>query len=230
MKFFNAILFIVILVFLTGCNLYSESTSYTIDDTKYVTGFYDELFTNSQTTKFAGDYYSNSDDIWDEKKVDVEGQTGYEITFSEFDMYSIIVNMWEFKIFVNENQIEDAKEYYHDMENFHYYVAYSYEAYEYDKYVEIKEEEMFDYYLKELNDYDGKSQLLEGINHETNQYFIYKISKDGLFTSLRNSYYIVDDQLYKFTRFDDDKYYGIIIEEDVSNYFIEIINKNLNND
>jgi hypothetical protein len=50
----------------------------------------------------------------------------------------------------------------------------------------------------------------------------YKISKDGLLTSLRHEIYLIDGNLYLFTVFDgrEDQYYGVKLDHDLNSYLI----------
>ena len=81
--------------------------------------------------------------------------------------------------------------------------------------------------LKELNGVNKFNQKeYAEINFETKAYFFYKISDDGLLTSSREKYYIIDKKLILLTMIKNDKFYGVEIEDELSNYFINLISMN----
>lgn len=227
-KNFLIVAVFILISMLLSCHFYDASSNYIINNNTYISGFYEGLFANSDSRIFPGDLVGNSDDVWSESKIDIEATSGYKISFSPFDMYTILINAWEYEIFVNENQFTAAKLYYEVDDHFYYYLAYdSSLTYDYEYCVEISLDTDIPYYLEILNDYTGDVELLDGLSSDSRAYYFYKISKDGLFTTVRDTYYIIDNHLFLFTQCDDSLYYGIEIEKSISDYFIELINNNL---
>lgn len=223
------ILILIVLSFiLTGCGVSIVYRlgyyPYIIDDVKYVTGFYDDLYTNSHEGCFLGDLYETSDDIWGLPTIKINNKKAIELNHPHYKMYSILVNSWEYKLFVDENDFANATHYYRDMYRFRYYIARGTTT-TYNKVLEIDKIDKFSLMLEGLKFYKYEEELTIDSKQEE-AYFFYKISTDGLLTSKREEYYIIDNHVYKFLYMKDDMYHYGKLDYDTSLYFLVLIRTN----
>lgn len=209
---------------LSSCFHPKTPEKYVIEGIVYKTGFYDGLFTNSQVNCFLGDLQGKSDDLWNETHVTVDDTSGYHISYAKYDIYSIIYGIWLYSLYVSEDQFVEATQYYSSFENFNYYWSKGHPT-QYNETSEINVSELHNEKLSQLNSVrDVNSKIYSQITHTTESYYFYKISTDGLLTTLRNIYYIIDGRLYLYAMCIEDSYYCCEIDKELSDYFIQLIN------
>lgn len=221
---------LILCSFALGCGKKEIPNSVKLNNEIYKTGFYGDLKPCSSQNGFLGDLYGKSTDVWNCPQVKASGMEGYKVDYAEFSILSLRHGMWQRVLYVQESEFLRAKEYYSSFENFTYYIACGQNT-EYDKVYEISATE----------EYDGYFDLLLRANHKNARkneeialtdrvFYVYKISKDGLLTSLREEYYLINDKLYLFSYLDgkDDSFYTVEIEEEISNYFVNIIKGKIN--
>lgn len=210
---------------LVGCNHQNREvpSAFKIEGKTYKTGFYEGLYTNSSVTPFMGDLKGLSDDIWDEARFAIGETHGYKISYAPYDTISVLHGMWQYHLYVKDSQFNDAKEYYHNSANFDYYWAVG-EKYSYSSINAIEPSAILDQNLNRLLTLDDvPATLYPQINSKTEAYFFYKISNDGLLTSLRQEYYVLGSSLLRFSHYTDGGYYCVKISDDVADFFLERI-------
>ena len=213
---------IVFLLLLSSCSLIRTAPkSYTIYDTKYVTGFYGYLHANSSTPCFVGDLYGKSDDLWEDIEVEIDDTKGIKIQNTVFDMYSVLVNAWQYKLYVNASEYDEAKAYYASHENFHYSLAKG-NMKHYNSIIEVEDKIIYSEMLDKLL-YGGVEVEIRMSSKPKNAYYFYKISVDGLLTSIRVEFSVINNELYSFLMERKGLYYYGKINEEVSNYFVGLI-------
>lgn len=219
---------IILMMCLSSC-IEEDFSRFILDGETYVTGFYEGLYSNSESVCFRGDLRQNSNRVFDGESFEIDGHTAYRIDFAPFafDMYSVLVNIWRFDIFASEDDFNEAQTYYQDPSNFYYYAARwnksvdSNNEYFYDEVKEIEYEDGLGAKLDALLASSGdEEKLIDFMDEPGDFYYFYKISKDGLFTTSREEFLLVGESLYLFSQYyDDDGYYGIKVDNVVSGYF-----------
>ncbi|MFA7032020.1 MAG: hypothetical protein WC201_00400 [Bacilli bacterium] len=204
---------------LTSCFGYGTPSTFIINDVTYKTGFYDTLYPNSDARCFVGDTYEVSDDVWDEEVVEIGDTIGRHISFAPFDMYTILVDAWRYELYVSIDDYDETLDYYSNYDNYHYYYGCG-ELYNYKEIVELPASKtLSDNLYSLLNNHFKTTIEIENMDYSMNCYFFYKISKDGLLTTLRDRFYIIDHKLYKPLR--DGMFYEV--DSTLENYFINLI-------
>ena len=209
---------------LSACANRSIPQSYAINGVTYQTGFYGNLFANSQSTCFVGDLYEKSDDVWNEEYVVIGNTDGYQISYAPFDIFSIRYGIWQHHLYVAKDRFDEAKQYYASYEAYHFYWAKGVSNTHFDEFHEIEANQIINKKLDELLIVEEKNpKKHENILLGDQAYFFYKISDDGLLTSLRKTYYINEGKLYLFSFMKNDNMYLVEIEDDLSNFFVGLI-------
>ena len=184
-KIILALLISISLLCLSSCRREEAPNTITINGEIYRTGFYENFFTLSQN-QFAGDLIGNSSKVWDELSIISNGRKGYEISYAQFEMFFFLIGNWQYYLYVKDRQFDEATQYYQEIDHFDcYWARVSKETGEYLSVFTVEATNMFAEKIHIINDSsidDGEIIEISSLDH---YYVFYKISKDGLFTSLR---------------------------------------------
>lgn len=220
---------LLFLIVLTSCNSNTPPERVKYKNETYMTGFYSSELTACDTADgFIGDLYNNSKEVWNSDKIKADGLEGYKIDYSNYQTLSLLYGVFKHYLYVKEEDYNEAKEYYEKSTTFNYFIATGPDndiSYSSVYKVNTNEE-----YVKNFDDLIKASKdekiKVDVENIKFTKLYIYKISKDGLLTTYRETYYFINNQLYIFDYFDgnDDSYHFFKIKESLSKYFIGYIN------
>lgn len=228
----KAILFVVIGIFLlAGCTTpldFFPPNKITVEGRLYRTGFYGDLYPDEFS--FIGEEYS------------VGGSVAWQLDIERFDLMQMDKG---FKtggtIYCADSQWEEAKAYYADGENYIFYCDIDVPGEDKTKVIEHMDYEQFEalYEFSNKNEYtpfsskerSGQKTIDFPDKSVSPRLKFYKQSKDGLFTSLRHHYYVVEDKMYLVRYYDygEDKIYVMEIPGEIAAYFISLTESLLRN-
>ena len=216
---------------LSGCFLlpqYNDSNSMEIGGETYVTGFYDNLLASGisyhepETAEFESKYHN-----W------------WKVEGAPFDMYCAqnkeALN-WHPAIYCKQRQFDEVKAYYTNPDNYNYYIGM---YLEYDTTVllgEYDEEyaERAIEFIIELDNAFGAGGIFDPLEDrkitvsgealDSDKVTIYRVSKDGFFTTIRLALTVYDGMLYCHHSYDEQKdqttFY--FFDEDVSRHMVNL--------
>lgn len=221
-------------VSLSACSLlpkYSDPKSMGIDGEVYVTGFYDDLWPDGITigegepAAFESKYY-----YW------------WKVENAPFDMYCAQNKealYWKPAVYCKESQFDRVKQYYSDPENYDYYIGRYLEddtSVLLDENDEEYAERAIDFMIK-LDNALGAGGLFDPfrdakvtLNAELfdwDRVTIYRVSKDGFFTTLHMELALYGGALYVYHSYDEQKSQTTFyrFEEDVSEHMASLFYK-----
>lgn len=195
------------------------------EGTTYVTGFYGDLYPTN---------FSLTDEEFTYRDIRFRRLEHESFTLYHADVGTYVSGT----LYCEKSQYAEAAAYYSDPDNFSYYCAIG--VNDPSSTVELTgvDPEKFDALLvfADQSEYlpfdfgdDRKSQTVElpiPDNDVTPRLFFYKDSKDQLFTTVKNIYYILDNTLYLVYYYDyegDGKLVAVPAPEDLSDYFVEFM-------
>jgi hypothetical protein len=211
---------------LSGCGLlpyYQDPKSITIDDEEYVGGFYDNLYiVGIEYKESSSNLFTRDNHYW------------WHLDDSTFDMYycrHIDSLNWFPALYCKKAQYDEIKSYYHNLDNFDYYLGIFLED---EK--EVKLAENIDRSIIER----AVSLVVDSVNGFTIGYkktslkldgkayirpTVYRRSKDGLFTTTHSEWIYYEDNLYVLDYADgsDGTYHLFLLDDDVNAYMVNLL-------
>lgn len=231
---FVLLIAVICMVILSGCSLlpkYSDPKSMEIDGEIYVTGFYDNLWPDGITVgedepaAFESKYHN-----W------------WKVENAPFDMYCAQNKealYWNPTIYCKESQYDEVKDYYSNAENYNYYIG----RYLEDDTSVLLGENDEEYaeravkFIMELDNAFGAGGIFDPFEDrkvtfnvelfDWDRVTIYRVSKDGFFTTLHMELAIYDGGLYRYSSYDEKNMQTTFyrFDEDVSEYMVALFIK-----
>ena len=206
---------------LPSCN---DPESMEIDGETYVSGFYDGLYVVGisyrapETAAFESQYHN-----W------------WKVGGASFEMYCAqnkeALN-WTPAVYCRESEFDQAKAYYTDTANYDYYIGGWEEG---APRVKLSEEDGTEYAERAMQCKadvtggvsDGHENRLVTVGTENFDWYravIYRMSKDGIFTTEQSEWAIYSDNLYVFSGYDGEKRQATFYrtDEDVSAHMVSL--------
>lgn len=215
---------------ITGCGLlpyYQDPKSITIDNEEYVSGFYDRLYlVGIEYKEFSSSLFTKGNHHW------------WHLEDSTFDMYYARHKdslYWHPTLYCRKNQFDEIKNYYHNTDNFEYYLGLYLEDESAIKLAEGIDKNIIEQAISLIVDADNTvpSNPLKKYNR-TNFEFegkecirpsIYRRSNDGLFTTTRREWVYYEEKLY--ISYDggiiNGSYNALVLEDDVNDYMVNLL-------
>ena len=217
---------------------YSDPESIDIDGETYMTGFYENLwvegivFSEDDIPNFETKYH-----IW------------WKVENAPFDMYCAQNKealYWNPTIYCKKNQFDTVKNYYADTNNFNYYTGLYGDS---NKDSRIRLDGELNYSLLEeaialnmqIEASSGKGHLTEKENLSDIEIHIpsdeilpiqpvlYRVSKDGFFTTIQNSWIVTKNAVYIEGMYDgetEQSYTAYKISSEASEYILKLLSEN----
>lgn len=213
-KFFAAAAAVLAAAVLCSCAFlpkYRDPKRITIDGETYISGFYGDLWPNGIT-------------VGEDEPCDLESKyhLWWKVEGAPFSLYCAQNKealYWNPAVYCKESEFATVQAYYADPENYIYYIGNYLEDEDHIRLDEADEgyaEEAVRFIIR-LEDALGKSALLNPLRPfeeskteivtqllEWNRVTLYRVSKDGFFTTLHKELAILDDTLYVFVSYDGD--------------------------
>lgn len=230
-KFFYILIALIIatitVVNLSGCFLlpkYNNPKSMEIGGETYVTGFYDELYVvgiqyhEPETAEFDSDYH-----YW------------WKVDGVPFEMYCAqnkeALN-WTPAVYCKKSEFDKVNAYYDDTANYDYYIGGWEEG---EPRIRLSENDGTEYAERAIqfklgirggifDPYKDRLVTVETEYFEWYRAVIYRVSKDGIFTTEKSEWAICNDYLYIAHGYDDDKRQTTFYrtDEDVSEHMVSL--------
>ena len=233
---FISLIALFFMVNLSACSIlpkYSDPESMEIQGQKYVTGFYDNLWpvgitvSENEPAAFESKYH-----YW------------WKVENAPFDMYCAQNKealYWKPAIYCKESQFEQVKAHYSNALNYNYYIG-RYLEDDTSVLLDKNDEEYAERAIKFIIDLDstfGVGGLFDPFEDrkvtfniellDWDRVTIYRVSKDGFFTTLHMELAIYDGELSRYSSYDEEKrqttFYSF--DDDVSKHMVRLFN-NLN--
>ena len=220
--------------YLSGCSLlpqYSDPARMEIDGQTFVTGFYDHLWPDGivvgegEPAAFESEYH-----IW------------WKVDGAPFELYCAQNKealYWNPAIYCRESEFEEVEAYYADPENYHFYIGRYLEE---DTSVLLGNDdaayaERAIGFIMELDSTFGVGGIFDPFMEKTvafsgevsgyDRVTIYRVSKDGFFTTLHMELAVCDGGLYRYRSYDEQKDQTIFyrFDDDVSEHMVNLFER-----
>lgn len=212
---------------LSGCGLlpyYWDPKSITIDDKEYISGFYNGLYlVGIEFKEFSSSLFTSGNHHW------------WHLYDSTFDMYYCrhkdSLN-WFPTLYCNKDQFDEVKDYYHNTDNFDYYLAIHLEDGTEKMLTEDVDKSIIEQAVSLIVDVDSaipsKKYKRANFDFDGKNYIrpsIYRRSKDGLFTTTRREFIYYENNIY--VRYVggilNGSYNALVLDDDVNAYIVSLL-------
>ncbi|MCD8309513.1 MAG: hypothetical protein LUD19_06635 [Clostridia bacterium] len=214
-------------VIFPGCTADSDPDSVEIDGSTYVNGFYDDLY-------FSGFAYRE----YDTASFETDNHYWWKVEEAPFEMYCAQhkeKSWWSPVAYCKENELDAVTAYYADIANYDYYIG----IYADDTAQILLDSDVNTALLEsaiskniELDNATGVGGIFDPYkdikitisygDRAGIQPVLYRVSNDGLFTTVQSEWIIYDNNFYIFGVYDgsSDTYSAYKIDEEASEYII----------